>query len=300
VLKEEIALKNSKLNIDWNLKNISEKNYSLEISKFRRYLMDKGFRESTIEGYVGNVHRYLEFSNAIKPTAKDIENFRGYLYTKNLSRSTSNQYAYAIKAYHQMLGDQVEFARITPNNTIPYFFSTEEINKIFSVIYNLKHLAMLKTLFFGCLRASELCGLDDEDLDLKNLTVRIRNGKGGKDGIAFISDECASILKEYLEIRPQLEIKGRRPLFYTDFGNCWRREDLHHMFTTYKKRAGIEKRGGVHVFARQSTATMMIANGADISVVRHLLRHSDIRTTLRYIIVSDKMKRDKYEKFLIL
>ena len=293
-------MKNLKLNIDWNLKNISEKNYSLEISKFQRYLKDKGFRQSTLEGYVGNVRRYLEFSKATKPTAKDLEKFRDYLYSKNLSRSTLNQYGYAIKAYHCMLGDQVEFARITPNNSIPYFFSSGEINKIFSVIYNLKHLAMLKTLFFGCLRASELCGLDDQDLDLKNLTIRIRNGKGGKDGIAFISDECASILKEYLEIRPQLEIKGRKPLFYTDFGNCWRREDLHHLFTTYKKRAGIEKRGGVHVFARQSTATMMIANGADISVVRHLLRHSDIRTTLRYIIVSDQMKRDKYEKYLVL
>jgi integrase/recombinase XerD len=293
-------LKNSKLNIDWNLKNITEKNYSLEINKFHRYLKDKGFRNSTIEGYLGNVHRYLEFSKATKPTAKDIEKFRDYLYTKNLSRSTLNQYGYAIKAYHQMLGDQVDFARITPNNTIPYFFTGEEINKIFSVICNIKHLAMLKTLFFGCLRASELCNLDDEDIDLKSLTIRVRGGKGGKDGVVFISDECASILKEYLQVRPQLEIKGRKPLFYNDYGNRWRREDLHHMFTTYKKRAGIEKRGGCHVFARQSTATMMIANGADISVVRHLLRHNDIRTTLRYIIVGDQMKRDKYEKFLVL
>lgn len=75
---------------------------------------------------------------------------------------------------------------------------------------------------------------------------------------------------------------------------------IYIIFTTYKKRAGIEKLGGVHVFARQSTATMMIANGADISVVRHLLRHNDTRTTLRYIIVGYQMKRDKYEKYLVL
>jgi integrase/recombinase XerD len=199
-----------------------------------------------------------------------------------------------------MLGEQVEFARITPNNLIPYYFSEEEVNKIFSVIYNIKHLAMLKTLFYGCLRASELCNLNDEDVDLKSLTIRIREGKGGKDGIVYISNECASVLKEYLQVRPSLEVKGRRPLFYTDYGNRWRREDLHHMFTTYKRRAGIEKKGGCHVFARQSPATIMISNGADISVVKHLLRHSDIRTTLRYIVVDEKMRRDKYEKFLVL
>ena len=37
---------------------------------------------------------------------------------------------------------------------------------IFSVIANIKHLAMFQTLFYGCLRATELCNLDDEDVDL--------------------------------------------------------------------------------------------------------------------------------------
>lgn len=31
------------------------------------------------------------------------------------------------------------------------------------------------------IRTSELCNLDDSDLDLKSLTLRIREGKGGQD-----------------------------------------------------------------------------------------------------------------------
>jgi len=42
---------------------------------------------------------------------------------------------------------------------------------------------MLQTLFYGCLMASELCNLDDCDLDLKSLTIRVREGKRGKAGI---------------------------------------------------------------------------------------------------------------------
>ena len=72
------------------------------------------------------------------------------------------------------------------------------------------------------------------------------------------------------------------------------------MFMAYKKNARVEKQGGVHVFARHSTATIMVANGCDIRIVQELLRHKDIRTTLRYAHVSDKTKREKYEKCLVL
>jgi integrase len=77
------------------------------------------------------------------------------------------------------------------NVTLPYFFSEEEINRIFSVISNLKHLCMLQVLFYSCLRATELCNLDDEDLDLNNQTLRMREGKGGREGYDFITNDCA-------------------------------------------------------------------------------------------------------------
>ena len=73
-------------------------------------------------------------------------------------------------------------------------------------------------LFYDCLRASELCNLDESNLDLKSRTLRIREGEGGKDGFVMISSECVEILKRYLEIRSHLDIGGRSPFFYTDFG----------------------------------------------------------------------------------
>jgi integrase/recombinase XerD len=72
------------------------------------------------------------------------------------------------------------------------------------------------------------------------------------------------------------------------------------MFITYKIRAGIEKHGRLHVFSRHTSATIMVANGGDIRIVQELLRHRDIRTTLRYAHVSDKTKRGMYDKYLIL
>jgi integrase len=81
---------------------------------------------------------------------------------------------------------------------------------------------MLTVLFYGALRVSELCTLDIEDIDLETLTIRVREGKGGKYGIALMSPQCSDVLKSYLGMRPPLEIDGQQPLFYTDYKNCWR------------------------------------------------------------------------------
>jgi integrase/recombinase XerD len=199
-----------------------------------------------------------------------------------------------------MLGNPVDLPFLKRNDEIPYFFDQDDVLRIFCACNNIKHLAMLKTLFYASLRAFELCNLDDRDVDLKTLTLHVRQGKGGKDGIVLISNDCASALRKYLALRPTLKIDDRQPLFFTDYGRRWDRRDVHRMFVTYKKKAGIEKQGGVHVFARHSSATIMVANGCDIRIVKELLRHRDIRTTLRYAHVTDKTMRERYEQCLVL
>jgi integrase/recombinase XerD len=287
-----------RVTVNWSIASTTD--FEPSLKRFRRYLEDRGIRESTIIGYIGNIQRYLKFANTNQPSHQDLERFRESMANRKMSRSTKNQYNYAIKAYHEMIGDPIEMKRLEPNNQIPYYFDKEDVIKIFGVIPNLKHLAMLETVFFACLRASELCNLDVSDVDLKNLNIRINNGKCGKDGISFISNECAATLRRYLEVKPKMLVEGREPLFFTDYGQRWQRTEVHRLFTHYKAKACIEKAGGVHVFARHTTATMMIANGADIRIVQEVLRHNDIRTTLRYAHVSDKTKRESYSKCLTL
>lgn len=145
-------------------------------------------REATITGYLGNVERYLKFAESDRPSNQDLERFRDILAEKKVSRSTKNQYNYAIKAYHAMIGENIEVKRLNPNNQIPYYFDKEDVLKIFNVIHNIKHAAILQTLFYACLRSSRLCNIDVPDVDLKNLTLRINAGKCGKDRLSRILD----------------------------------------------------------------------------------------------------------------
>jgi integrase/recombinase XerD len=285
--------------LDWSIKARVE-DLKPTLIRYRKYLVDNGFRTSTIDSYVGHAGRFLQFAQSERPPASAAQAFREQLLSRNLSRSSLNNYSFAIKCYYRMIGEEITFPFLKRNNHIPYYFDQEDVLRIFGACNNLKHYAMLQTLFYGCLRASELCNLDDSDVDLKARTLRIREGKGGKDGIVMIKQECVDTLKRYLEVRPPLDVGGRYPLFYTDFGKRWDRKDLYRMFMTYKEKAGIEKHGGLHVFSRHTSATIMVANGCDVRIVQELLRHKDIRTTLRYAHVSDRTKREKYEQYFTL
>lgn len=287
-----------RLEIDWHRDTSADFNLSLQ--RFKRYLKDIGFRDSTVESYIGHVGRYLKYTGTDKPPIDSAKVFRQILHEKRLSSSSINNYSFAIKKYHAMLGEAVSLPFLKRNEGLPYYFDEDDVRNIFDVCNNLKHYAILQTVFYGCLRASELCNLDDQDLDMKRLTLHVREGKGGRDGIAYISKDCANTLKKYLEIRPPLEIDGRFPLFYTDYGNRWDRRDVSRMFTYYKKEAGVQKAGGIHVFSRHTAATILVAHGCDLRLVKELLRHKDIRTTLRYAHVADKTLRDRYNQCLTI
>lgn len=286
-----------RMDVNWK-REIGKEDLKPAVQRYRRYLEDKGLRASTIPMYVLHATKYLEFCETDSPPTDDFARFRDHLHDKKLSRSTINNYSFSIKKYHEMLGQDVSFTFIKPNNTIPYYFDESEITRIFGVCNNIKHLAMLKTIFYASLRASELCSLDDSDVDLKELTIYVRCGKGGKDGLVFITDDCAKTLKQYLERRSPFHIDGRTPLFYTDFGLRWERRSLYRMFMHYKKLAGVERRGGIHVFSRHSMGSLLVKRGCDLLSIKEIMRHSDVSTTMRYLHIADSTKREKYEKYI--
>ena len=290
--------KNQMVDIDWSIPKLT--NFDHVLKRFKYYLNGQGHSESTIENYIGNIKRYLAFSGTDRPSLQDWEHFRNHLHDMRLARSTLNQYAYAARAYHAMLGEDLHVKRLEPHNEIPYYFDEDDVIKIFAAINNLKHLAMLETLFYTHLRASELTNLNDEDLDLKSLTIRIREGKGGRVGIAYIHPECVHTLKQYLAMKQAIEINGERPLFYTHTGKRWHRTEVSRIFERYKKLANIIKPGGLHVFGRHTPASIMIKNGCDILTIKDLLRHKDITTTARYLHISDQTRQLKHDKFLKL
>ena len=292
-------MKKAMVHVNWN-KSQLKNDINPVLRKYENYLRSRGYRESSIIRYRDSIKIYLDKTKSIKPTLKNAMEFRDELLKTNLKSSTINLYFAAIKQFYKMHNEEVEFIYLPVNNKLPYFLSSDDILKILSIIPNLKHYSMISLCFYCMLRASELTNLNDTDVDLKNLILRVREGKGGKDALLPIAPDCAEILRQYLVIRPNVVLEdGSVPFFPTDFYHRWERRDLYRMFVIYKKKAKINIPGGTHLL-RHSAATILLNNGADLLTVKTLLRHVSLSTTEKYIHLSKENIREKYERCLVL
>lgn len=103
----------------------------------------------------------MEFAGTDKPSIESAVQFGQILQERRLSRSSINNYSFSIAKYHEMFGERISLPFLKRNDDLPYHFNEEDVRSIFGACTNLKHYAMLQTVFYGCLRASELCNLDD-------------------------------------------------------------------------------------------------------------------------------------------
>ena len=117
-----------KLGIAWNIPN-----HDVQLRQFNRYLRDKGVRPSTLNDYIQRARKYLEFCGSDQPTPEKAQEYRNILLDRKLSRSSVNNYCFAVKNFHKMLGQDIGFTFLKRSNEIPYFFKSSEINKIFDL-----------------------------------------------------------------------------------------------------------------------------------------------------------------------
>ena len=141
--------------------------------------------------------------------------------------------------------------------------------------------ALLELLYGSGLRLMECVRLDLVDLDLKEATLLVRNGKGKKDRYVPVTGRARAALQAYLQqARPLLaERWDDGSLFLSRYG---RRLGPMSVRTTVKRcGAKVGVKLSTHVL-RHSYATHLLKGGADVRHVQKLLGHKDISTTTLY------------------
>ena len=117
-----------RLDVNWN-REVRTEDFKPALKRYNRYLEDNGLRKSTISSYVFRVGKFLEFAQDDAPEVDKFTKFRELLHERRLSRSSINNYCFAIKRYYGMCGKSIDFNFIRPMNTIPYFFDENDIAK---------------------------------------------------------------------------------------------------------------------------------------------------------------------------
>jgi integrase/recombinase XerD len=150
--------------------------------------------------------------------------------------------------------------------------------------------AILETLYGTAIRRGECVRLDMEDLDMRERTLLVRDGKGHKDRLVPVPGRAAAALETYLtDVRPQLVVDpGNHALFLT----AWWGHRLSDIALTVLVRRWARAAGlvSVHPHAlRHTCATHLLRGGADVRHVQAILGHKRLKTTGLYtrVVIED-------------
>ena len=160
---------------------------------------------------------------------------------------------------------------------LPVLLSREDVQRLIAHAANLKHRTMLQTTYAAGLRLNEVIHLRVTDIDSARMTIRVEQGKGGKDRYTVLSAPLLDALRAYWKVDRPVDwlfpARGRRgPMDPTG---------LQRAYQIAKQRAGIVKPGGIHAL-RHAFATHLLDAGVDLHTIQRLLGHKSIATTTRY------------------
>lgn len=272
------------------VKNSTADDYKLALTMLESKIQLMRYSESTRKVYYHMFREFLKFNYPKKLyniTETDIYRYQTYIVTqKKCSRSYQNQSINAIKFYLEKVLNQEQkcYALERPKKIqqLPEVLGENEVLRILKSTRNLKHKAILTTIYSAGLRMAELVNLKVSDIDSENMRIWIRCGKGAKDRITVLSPSLLAILRIYFkQYRPHVflfESPDRKPYSPTSVRKILQRAT---------KKAGIAKRVKPHTL-RHSFATHLLEQGINLRYIQTLLGHTSPKTTEIYTHVSSK------------
>ena len=272
----------------------SEKIYpenELEFEKYKNQLILKGYSKSTMRTYCSEFVVFLKVlgKNSAKNLTPD-ELQRYILYCINTLKLKENSIHSRINAlkfyYEKVLRNEKMFfdiPRPKKHLILPKVISKERIADLINSIENLKHKTIIMLAYACGLRVSEVVSLKIKHIDGQRKTVFLEDAKGKKDRVVSLSPHMLIMLREYFKAYQPKDF-----LFEGQFENQHLSErSMQEVIQRAKKKAGIIQEGSMHML-RHSFATHLLDKGIDVVFIQKLLGHNNIKTTLRYLHVTNK------------
>lgn len=271
---------------DISLLSYCPKEY-VELLETRRYSLNTA--KNYCSQFAAFAYHYKE-RTLLEITEEDIKVYMHGIVKSGKSSSYQNQAINAIKFYYEQVLDMPQrFYEIDRPNTeqkLPLVLSEEEVVQLFEAVSNIKHKAILVTMYSCGLRISELLNLKLTDIQSDRKLVLVREGKGKKDRTTILATSTLELLRKYyLACRPKIY------LFEGEAGKPYSARSVGAILKQALQKANIKKPASPHTL-RHSFATHLLENGTDLRYIQVLLGHSSPKTTEVYAHVSTRYLRD--------
>ena len=276
---------------------------------------EHNYSPATIKSYGEDIEKFFDFllEEDILMDQVDIIVIRNFL-TKELNsgvskRSCQRRLASLRHFYHFL--EKEKYVEDNPflfvsapksDKKFPHALYKEQVREILDE--NAKRIddlmirdqAILSTLYFTGMRAAELVNLTIQSITLNQRIIRVI-GKGNKERIVPISEECKKDLERYINFTRK-ELLKKAPvstaaLFLNAKGEKLTTRGLEYILDAIEEKTGTFVGLHPHVL-RHSFATHLLENGADLRVIQELLGHSSLNTTQVYTHITEKEMQSEY------
>ena len=268
-----------------------------DINGFERYWRRRKPGKTTAIHYASDVRIFFRWANGYTPEDINMHVIDWFIeWQQSLGRAPSTIRRRIISL--RMFFDYYAYSRdkdianpvnprrhyIDVGKSLPRDIAPPIIENLFNTIGDHHRDRAMFTLMLHCgLRVGEVVALQIEDVlfrESKPTRLRVL-GKGQKERIVFLSTTAALWLSEYIAQRPSTQFT---PIFLNKRGNPISVTGIQLQLGSYCHKAEIWVT--CHQL-RHTFATRMIEGGMAVTSLQKLLGHTSIRTTQRYIRVSD-------------
>ena len=290
-------------------------------TEFYYYMEEDDRSYNTIEHYIDY---NVEFMNYIVGTKKDeqyytkvtstqIKQFISSQRTKEINgeliRTGDSILATkfsAIKKFFTFLVDTncietnpiegVRRPKVKTENTIT-FLSEDEIGKLFVNIKTManerllnRDLCMFSLFISTGLRKSALVQINVEDVNFKTNTIKVIE-KGRKERLIGFGENMKQLLLNWIQDRRDyFQVEESGPLFVSQWNNRMSTKNVELLLAKYLEGV-TDKHITVHKL-RATAATQMAVHDIPVQVIKEMLNHENVSTTMRYVAAIDSQKQE--------
>ena len=249
----------------------------------------RNYSPKTVEVYIRCVANFAQYFK-LSPDRLRPEHIRQYqlflVQRKKVAWAVFNQTVCALRFFYRHVLHRDWVIEHIPyprhEEKLPVVLSPTEVAAVFAATRNLKHRTILMTIYATGLRVSELTHLRVSDIDSQRQVICVRQGKGRKDRQVMLSPKLLELLRIYWKsYRPTVWLfpgkPAERPIT---------REAVFLICRQAGKAAHLSKRISPHTL-RHCFTTHLLEDEIDLRRIQILLGHRNLKTTARYLHVSN-------------
>lgn len=264
-----------------------------------------GRSENTIKNYRFHLKAFLNYTQNHPLTHKNcnelLEEYKLHLKRdKNYSNSSLKTTTVIIKIF---LNDQeidCHNVRVPKTNKkLPKYLSRDDVKKLLNApsgIYETRDKALISLLYTSGLRVNELKNLNKDDVDFNGGTIKVNNGKGGRDRITYTDHKTLQLLKDMIYKRTRKGREDKGPALFTSrIGERLSARSVQRSVKKASEIAGLQDKNITPHILRHSFAVHLLKGGLNLKEVQQLLGHESLSTTAIYTELSDQDLKNRYQ-----